>query len=46
MYPALYMLADAFRENQWDMQPGGFADIDDLPVHSYSDEDGEKATKA
>lgn len=46
MYPALYMLADAFRDNQWDMQPGGFADIDDLPVHSYTDDDGEKTTKA
>jgi type VI secretion system protein ImpC len=39
-----YALADAFRENGWDMQPGGFLELSDLPIHNYQREK-EKQTK-
>jgi type VI secretion system protein ImpC len=39
-----YALADAFRENGWDMQAGGFLELSDLPIHNYQ-RDGEKQTK-
>jgi type VI secretion system protein ImpC len=39
-----YALADAFRENGWDMQAGGFLELSDLPIHNYQRE-GEKQTK-
>jgi type VI secretion system protein ImpC len=39
-----YALADAFRENGWDMQAGGFLELSDLPIHNYKKE-GEKQVK-
>jgi len=39
-----YALADAFRENGWDMQAGGFLELSDLPIHNYQRE-GEKKVK-
>lgn len=39
-----YALADAFRENGWDMQAGGFLELSDLPIHNYQ-RNGEKQTK-
>ena len=39
-----YALADAFRENGWDMQAGGFLELSDLPIHNYQRE-GEKQVK-
>jgi len=30
-----YALADAFRENGWDMEAGGFLELSDLPIHNY-----------
>jgi type VI secretion system protein ImpC len=39
-----YALADAFRENGWDMQAGGFLELSDLPIHNYQ-RGGEKQTK-
>jgi type VI secretion system protein ImpC len=44
-YAALDGLARAYVENGWDMQPGGFPEIDDLPMHSFT-EDGEKQVQA
>ena len=39
-----YALADAFRENGWDMEAGGFLELSDLPIHNYQRE-GEKQVK-
>jgi len=39
-----YALADAFRENGWDMEAGGFLELSDLPIHNYQRE-GEKHVK-
>ena len=39
-----YALADAFRENGWDMQAGGFLELSDLPIHNYQ-RGGEKLSK-
>jgi type VI secretion system protein ImpC len=43
-FACAYALADAFRENGWDMEPGGFNEVSDLPIHNYK-RDGEKQTK-
>ena len=39
-----YALADAFRENGWDMEASGFLELSDLPIHNYQRE-GEKQIK-
>jgi type VI secretion system ImpB/VipA family protein len=39
-----YALADGFRENGWDMEPGGFLELSGLPIHNYQKE-GEKQVK-
>ena len=39
-----YALADAFRENGWEMEAGGFLELSDLPLHNYQRE-GEKQVK-
>lgn len=45
--PALlcgYMLAEAFRAEGWQMQPTGFGEVGDLPVHKFK-EKGETTVK-
>ncbi|MFI5381921.1 MAG: type VI secretion system contractile sheath domain-containing protein, partial [Tepidisphaerales bacterium] len=44
-YACLYALGQNFLENGWAMQAGGFVEIDDLPMHSFS-EHGEKQVQS
>ena len=44
-YACLYALGQSFLENGWDMRAGGFVEIDDLPMHSFT-ERGEKQVQA
>jgi type VI secretion system protein ImpC len=44
-FACLEGLARAFLENGWDMEPGGFEAIEDLPMHAFT-EDGEKQVQA
>lgn len=43
-FACLYLLAQAFSENGWDLQPGTVQDVEALPLHVY-EEEGESRTK-
>ena len=43
-YAIAYLLAQSFENNGWDMKPGDYYQIDDLPLFYY-DDDGESVLK-
>ncbi len=44
VFACVLLLAKAFSESEWDLQPGQFQDIGGLPLHVY-DDDGEPEAK-